>query len=82
MKRFVIIAALCAPVAGLATTFDITDTQPSDVFQINVAQDELADCEATLRKLRQEPVVTDSGWTLPSFMVDDDLPISVCVVEG
>ncbi len=82
MKRFVIIAALCAPVAGLATTFDATDVPQADVFQIKVVQDELAECEATLRDLRQMPVVTDSGWALPSFMQDENLPVSVCVVDA
>ncbi|MCQ0092088.1 hypothetical protein [Roseovarius sp. M141] len=80
MKRLIIIAALSAPVAGLATTFDIVDTGQAEVFQIEVAQDELAECEATLRELRQKPVVTDGGLALPSFMRDDDLPRSVCVV--
>lgn len=80
MKRFIIIAALCAPVAGLATTFDIHDAGQVETFQIKVSQEDLAECEATLRDLRQKPVVTDSGWALPSFMVNDDLPRTVCVV--
>lgn len=82
MKRFIIIAALCAPVAGLATSFNSGQSTRSETFEIRVSQDELADCKATLRELRQRPVVTDSGWVLPSFMQDDDLPRTVCVVEA
>lgn len=82
MKRFIIIAALCLPVAGLATTFDTASADRSETFQIKVSQDELADCEATLRELRQRPVVTDGGWSLPSFLQDDDLPRSVCVTDA
>ncbi|PVA10254.1 hypothetical protein DC366_08375 [Pelagivirga sediminicola] len=82
MKRFIVIAALCVPVAGLATAFDGAASDTNDVVRITVSQDDLAECEATLRELRQRPVVTDSGWALPSFMVDDDLPRSVCVVDA
>ncbi len=82
MKRFAMIAALCVPVAGLATTFDTAPAERIETFQIKVSPDELADCEQTLRELRQKPVVTDRGWTLPTFMVDDDLPRTVCVVEA
>ncbi len=81
MKRFIVIAALCAPVAGLATTFDST-AKSTQTFEIRVSQDQLAECQQTLRELRQKPVVTDGGWTLPSFMKDDDLPQSVCVVKA
>ncbi len=79
MKRFIIIAALCAPVAGLATTFDIKGSGQVETFKIKVSQDDLAECKSTLRDLSQKPVVTDSGWALPSFMVNDDLPRTVCV---
>jgi hypothetical protein len=80
MKRLIIIAALCVPVVGLATTFDANDAGQAELFQISVAQNELAGCEATLRKLHQRPVVTDNGWSLPTFMVDEGLPKSTCVV--
>ncbi|WP_113911969.1 hypothetical protein [Roseovarius dicentrarchi] len=82
MKRFIIIAALCVPVAGLATTFETSDAEQANVFEIKVSQDKLPECEETLRDLRQKPVVTDSGWALPSFMVSDDLPRTVCVVDA
>ncbi len=82
MKRLIARAALCVPVAGFAATFDVTYTGPVETFQIRVAQDELANCQAKLRDLRQRPVVTDGGWFLPSFIVDDDLPRSVCVTEA
>ncbi|WP_324753712.1 hypothetical protein [Roseovarius sp. Pro17] len=81
MKRFIVIAALCVPVAGLATTFDNT-AESTQTFEIRVSEEQLAKCQQTLRELRQTPVVTDGGWTLPSFMKDDDLPRSVCVVEA
>ncbi len=81
MKRFIVIAALCLPVAGLATTFDAGDPAAANTFEIRVSQDELGDCQQTLRELRQEPVVTDNGWRLPFFLADDDLPTSVCVVS-
>ncbi len=79
MKRFVIFAAMCVTVAGLAATLDDKDVRQVDTYLIRVTPDEVEECEATLRELRQRPVVTDSGWALPSFMVDDDLPRSVCV---
>ncbi|WP_138935230.1 hypothetical protein [Roseovarius arcticus] len=81
MKRLIVITALCVPVAGLATAFDALDRTAANTFEIRVSQDELDDCQQTLRELRQEPVVTDNGWHLPFFMADDDLPTSVCVVS-
>ncbi len=80
MKRFIVIAALCIPVAGLATTFDAGSRTASNTFEIRVSEDNLEDCQQTLRELRQQPVVTDDGWRLPFFMADDNLPTSVCVV--
>ncbi|SEK54255.1 hypothetical protein SAMN05421666_1053 [Roseovarius nanhaiticus] len=82
MKRFILIAALCLPVAGLATTFDGTDEEVLDIVEIRVAEKDMAKCEQTLRTLRQKPVVTDSGFQLPNFMRNDDLPTSVCVVDA
>jgi hypothetical protein len=82
MKRLTIIAILCASIAGIAMAFDSTSAVHPELFPIRVSQDGLAECEATLRELRQKPVVTDSGWMLPSFMVDDDLPRTVCVVDA
>ena len=82
MKRFIFIAALCVPVGSLATTLDGNGELTSNTVEIRVAASELAECEKTLRELRQRPVVTDDGFKLPAFMRDDDLPSSVCVVEA
>ncbi|MFX0543193.1 hypothetical protein ACEWPM_015885 [Roseovarius sp. S4756] len=82
MKRFALIAALCVPVAGLATTFDGGNDTVVNTVEIRVSQSELADCQETLRELRQRPVVTDDGFKLPAFMRSDDLPRTVCVVEA
>lgn len=82
MKRFILIAALCVPVAGLATTFDLPGQSSSQVFEIQVSQGELAQCQKTLSELRERPVVTDNGWYVPSFMRQDDLPETVCVVSA
>jgi hypothetical protein len=82
MKRLTIITILCASIAGVAMAFDLSSTEQPEIFPIRVSQDSLAECEATLRELRQRPVVTDSGWMLPSFMVDDDLPRTVCVIDA
>jgi hypothetical protein len=80
MKRFILIAALCVPVAGLATTFDGDSDAALNAVEIRVSKDELANCQQTLRELRQRPVITDAGFKLPSFMANDDLPATVCVV--
>ncbi|MFX0544870.1 hypothetical protein ACEWPL_004930 [Roseovarius sp. S1116L3] len=82
MKRFVLIAALCVPVAGLATTFDGGSDAVLNTVEIRVSASELANCEETLRELRQRPIITDDGFKLPSFMRNDDLPRTVCVVEA
>lgn len=79
MKRFILIAALCVPVAGLATTIDLSGESSAQIFEIQVSQDELAQCQKTLGELRERPVVTDNGWYVPSFMRQDDLPETVCV---
>lgn len=82
MKRSILIAALCVPVAGLAATFDLQGESSAQVFEIEVSQDELAQCQKTLSELRERPVVTDNGWYVPSFMRQDDLPETVCVVSA
>jgi len=55
---------------------------PPNIVEISVSAAELARCQETLRELRQRPVVTDDGWKLPFFAVDDDLPKSVCVITA
>ncbi|MEI4261108.1 hypothetical protein [Roseovarius sp. D0-M9] len=81
MKRFVLITALCVPVAGLATTFDSAPEAEPNIVEIRVSEDELAKCEKTLHELRQKPIVTDRGFKLPAFMRSDALPRSVCALE-
>ncbi len=82
MKRFVLIAALCVPVAGLATTFDGGTGLVPNITEIRVSEGDLAKCQRTLRELSQKPTVTDHGFKLPDFMRSDDLPRTVCVVEA
>lgn len=82
MKRFVFIAALCIPVAGLATTFDSSAALAPNIIEIRVSADELADCEETLRQLRARPAVTDAGTWIPAFLRNDDLPRTVCVLRA
>lgn len=82
MKRLVMIAALCVPAAALATAFDGTDAASPETFEIRVPKDKLAECQATLRELRQRPAATDSGWWFLPATVDHSLPRTVCVAEA
>ncbi|MDX1785961.1 MAG: hypothetical protein R3210_07505 [Roseovarius sp.] len=79
MSRLALIAALCAPIAGLALT---VDDAASNTFEIRVPATELAECRATLAELDERPVVTDDGTWLPGFLVNDDLPDTVCVIDA
>ncbi|MFD0858739.1 hypothetical protein [Roseovarius aquimarinus] len=82
MKRFILISALCVPVAGLATAFDGSVEMTPNIVEIRVAPNDLAECQRSLDTLRQKPVVTDDGFRLPEFMRGDDLPRSVCVARS
>lgn len=82
MSRLVLVAALFAPIAGLAVTLDIGTGQSATVTEIRVPQARLQACRETLRALEARPVVTDGGTVLPGFLTDDDLPATVCVADA
>lgn len=81
MSRLVLVAALCAPIAGLAVTLDQPDSDVPVVTEIRVSADELQECRATLKELEQRPVVTDGGTLVPDFLANEELPRTVCVLD-
>lgn len=62
MTRLVVLTAVatCVSVAAFAATEALMTDAP-EVIVIEVAPEELAECEATLHQVEQMPAVTDSG---------------------
>ncbi|APZ53558.1 hypothetical protein [Salipiger abyssi] len=78
MTRLIVLtaAATCVSVAAYAATEALMTNEP-EVIVIEVAPEELADCEETLRQVGQMPAVTDSGSPM---LIDraSDLPSVAC----
>lgn len=81
MPRPALIVALIVPVAGFAVSRDTATADRGDAIEIRVPAQELQACRATLGALDEGPVVSDDGTFIPGFLVDDDLPRTVCVMD-
>lgn len=80
MFRLALLSAAAATVAVTAFAgVDAFITGKPDVIRIEVAPEELAACERTLREVGVMPGVTDNGSPIV-FDNTDDLPTVVCAI--
>lgn len=73
------VAAAMIAVTGFAAT-DAMITAPPEIIRIEVAPDQLADCERTLREVGAMPAVADDGSPL-LFDGGTGMPSVVCAIS-